>query len=214
MKRILVIEDQPQMRRNLLVILQHEGYLAEGAVNGRVGVEMAVANPPDLILCDIMMPELNGYEVLDALRSDDVTSGIPFIFLTAKGEREDQRTGMDCGADDYLTKPMMREELLGAISARLKKQEQQIARLKERMAAMKLQPQFTSPAPLEKSGLTARESEVLFWVAQGKANADVSAILGLSVLTVKKHLCHIFEKLGVESRHAATVWALETLSQE
>lgn len=200
------------MRRNLVLILQREGFLAEGAANGRFGIEMARTNEPDLILCDIMMPEVDGYEVLRTLRADPLTADVPFIFLTAKGQREDLRTGMDCGADDYLTKPMFREELLSAISARLRKQEQQEQRLRDKIAAMNFQPNFSSPAPLEIKGLTAREAEVLFWVAQGKANADVGSILNLSALTVKKHLAHIFEKLGVESRHAATVWALEILS--
>jgi DNA-binding NarL/FixJ family response regulator len=212
MKKILVIEDQPQMRRNLLLILQREGFDAAGAVNGREGVQMAMADPPDLILCDIMMPELDGYGVLDALRADAVTSDVPFIFLTAKGQRVDQRAGMDYGADDYLTKPLMREELLNAINARLKRQELQEQRQREKIAAMKFQPNFTSPVPLESAGITPREAEVLFWVAQGKANGDVAGILNVSVLTVKKHLQNIFQKLGVENRHCAAVRALEILS--
>jgi DNA-binding response OmpR family regulator len=118
MKKILVIEDEPEMRRNVLTILRFEKYQAIGAENGVSGIEMARSQKPDLILCDVMMPQLDGHGVLQALRKDGATANIPFIFLTAKGDKIDQRSGMDLGADDYLTKPVSRAELLSAISAR------------------------------------------------------------------------------------------------
>lgn len=121
MKKILVIEDHAPMRRNLLMILEMEGFQAIGAEDGRKGVELARTEVPDLILCDVMLPELNGYAVLTALRDDVQTAKIPFIFLTAKGERIDVRMGMNCGADDYLTKPVEHAELLAAIAARLQR---------------------------------------------------------------------------------------------
>src|SRR5689334_24605851 len=110
MKRILVIEDQPVMRRNIQTILEMEGFDVAVAENGRKGVAAAQSAPPDLILCDVMMPELDGYGVLSALREDGKTATIPFIFLTAKGEKNDLRTGMNLGADDYLAKPVSSEE--------------------------------------------------------------------------------------------------------
>ncbi len=212
MKRILVIEDQPLMRRNLLIILEREGFKPEAAPNGRIGLEMAKANPPDLILCDIMMPELDGYGVLEALRAHRLTADVPFIFLTAKGDRIDLRTGMNCGADDYLTKPVVKDELIAAVNARLCRQEEQERRLQERIREIGFKPDFASPAPLESLGLTPREAEVLFWVAQGKTNVEVGAVLGMSDLTAKKHLANIFEKLGLENRHAATLRAIEAIS--
>jgi len=213
MKRILVIEDQPLMRRNLLIILGREGFQPEGAPNGRIGLEMARANPPDLILCDIMMPELDGYSVLERLRADRLTADVPFIFLTAKGERIDQRTGMNCGADDYLTKPVVKDELLAAVNARLWRHEEQENRIRERIREIAFKPEFTSSVPLETLGLSPREAEVLFWVAQGKTNAEVGCVIGMSDLTAKKHLASIYEKLGVENRHAAALRALEILSK-
>src|SRR5689334_13484298 len=112
MKRILLIEDQPVMRRNIATILEMEGYSVMSAVDGRQGLEMAKSiPPPDIILCDVMMPELDGYGVLAALRECAPTATIPFIFLTAKGEKADLRTGMNLGADDYLTKPVSRDDL-------------------------------------------------------------------------------------------------------
>src|SRR5258708_35173955 len=119
MKKILVIEDEPEMRRNLTTVLRLEQFRALPAENGRIGVELAKKEKPDLILCDVMMPELDGYGVIPALRADTETVAIPFIFLTAKGENTDIRAGMNLGADDYLTKPGARPDLLDAIRARL-----------------------------------------------------------------------------------------------
>jgi DNA-binding response OmpR family regulator len=120
MKKILVIEDEPEMRRNLTTILRLEKFHPLPAENGRVGVEVAKKEKPDLILCDVMMPELDGYGVIAALRADPETVSIPLIFLTAKGEKPDIRAGMDVGADGYLTKPVAKPELLAVIRSRLR----------------------------------------------------------------------------------------------
>lgn len=121
MTKILVIEDQEPVRSNILEILEAENFEAVGAENGQIGVRLALKHQPDLIICDIMMPELDGYEVLTKLREDPAAATIPFIFLSAKTEREDLRLGMELGADDYITKPCSRTELLSAIATRLKK---------------------------------------------------------------------------------------------
>src|SRR5258707_7723046 len=118
MKKILVIEDEPEMRPNLPPVPRLEKFRAPPAENGRVGVELAKKEKPDLILCDVMMPELDGYGVIAALRADAETVAIPFIFLTAKGEKPDIRAGMNLGADDYLTKPVAKPDLLAAIRSR------------------------------------------------------------------------------------------------
>ncbi|OYW69157.1 MAG: DNA-binding response regulator, partial [Verrucomicrobiales bacterium 32-60-5] len=93
MKKVLVIEDHAMMRRNVLVILEMEGYQVASASNGREGLALVSTEQPDLILCDVMMPELDGHAVLRALRASPLTASVPFIFLTAKGEKIDQRTG-------------------------------------------------------------------------------------------------------------------------
>ena len=203
MKKILVIEDEPEMRRNLLTILKLEKFQPIGAENGRAGLVAVKRDKPDLILCDVMMPELDGHGVLAELRKDGETASIPFIFLTAKGEKEDLRNGMNLGADDYLTKPVARADLLEAVNARLRRSEQQAQR--------EFKPDFSSFAPLLKLDLTPRVAEVLLWVAQGKTNGDIASILGISESTVKKHLLEIFQTLGVETRSAATLRALEVL---
>jgi CRP-like cAMP-binding protein/CheY-like chemotaxis protein len=122
-KKILIIEDNNDIRENVVEILELAGYNVFEANNGRTGVDLAVKNIPDVILCDIMMPELDGYGVLYMLNKNPVTAAIPFIFLTAKAERVDLRKGMEMGADDYLTKPFDDMELLSAIESRLKKKE-------------------------------------------------------------------------------------------
>ena len=121
MKKILVIEDNKDVRENIAEILELSGYKVEQAINGKEGATKAKYLLPDLIVCDIMMPELDGYGVLNLLSSESITSSIPFIFLTAKAELNDMRKGMNMGADDYITKPFEDAELLKAIEVRLGK---------------------------------------------------------------------------------------------
>lgn len=123
MKKILIIEDNTDVRENLQEILGLSGYEAVVAENGKVGVEKAQSFLPDLILCDIMMPELDGYGVLHILSRNAKTADIPFIFLTAKAEKEDFRKGMSLGADDYIIKPFDDMALLQTIESRLQKSE-------------------------------------------------------------------------------------------
>ena len=153
-----------------------------------------------------MMPELDGYGVLQALQTDASLARIPFIFLTAKGEKEDLRSGMNLGADDYLTKPVANADLVRAIETRLRRSEQQAKR--------EFKPDFSSSEPLLKLGLTPRATEALLWLAQGKTNPDIATILGVTESTVKKHVQEMFDKLGVETRGAAAVRALEALNSQ
>jgi DNA-binding response OmpR family regulator len=121
MKKILLIEDNLEVRENTVEILSLANYNVVSAENGKIGVELAQREKPDLIICDIMMPELDGYGVLHILSKNEQTASIPFIFLTAKTEKTDIRKGMNLGADDYLTKPFDDTDLLNAIEARLRK---------------------------------------------------------------------------------------------
>ncbi len=121
MKSILVIDDNPNILDNTAEILELAGYKTYTAENGKIGVDLAIQHKPSLIVCDIMMPELDGYGVLHLVRKNEALKHIPFIFLTAKTERSDFRKGMEMGADDYITKPFDDLELLNAIDVRLKK---------------------------------------------------------------------------------------------
>lgn len=123
MIELLLIEDNIEIRENTAEILELAGYKVHTAENGKLGVEMALQNKPDLIICDIMMPVLDGYGVLHLLNKNDSLQHVPFIFLSAKSERSDLRKGMEMGADDYITKPFAELELLTAVERRLKKTE-------------------------------------------------------------------------------------------
>ncbi|EKU98862.1 response regulator containing CheY-like receiver domain and AraC-type DNA-binding domain [Leptolyngbya sp. PCC 7375] len=123
-KTILVIEDEAQTREIFLRCLKFEKFKGIGAENGSTGVRLATKHRPDLVVCDIMMPDMNGYEVLTSLRRNAVTAAIPLIFLTAKVTMADLRQGMTLGADDYLTKPCTVETFLDAIASRLKRQDE------------------------------------------------------------------------------------------
>ena len=208
MKKILVIEDERETLQNLVLMLEMEGFQPLSASNGRVGIELARRELPDVILCDVSMPEVDGYGVLESLRGDTATVSIPFIFLTAKGDKRDLRIGMNLGADDYLVKPAAADDVLGAIRSRLARK---AANERATLEKVELKPDFSSSKPLEALGLTSREAEVLLWVAQGKSNPDIAGILGCAENTVKVHLARIFEKLGVENRNAASMQAIDVL---
>ncbi len=192
------------MRRNIAQILEIEGFRVQTAPDGIAGIQLLREQRPDLVICDIMMPGMGGYEVLAQVRADVAMASLPFIFLTAKGEMPDLRLGMSLGADDYLAKPVSSTDLLKAVRARLQRATQQ------RQAFV---PRFDDAQPLEKLGISSREAEILLWMAQGKSNADIGTLCGISVGTVKKHANHIFEKLGVEGRTSATLRALEILAE-
>jgi DNA-binding response OmpR family regulator len=121
MKTILLIEDNQDIRENMAEIIEMSNYKVLTAQDGKEGVALAVEHKPDLVICDIMMPVLDGYGVIHMLQKNSDTNNIPFIFLTAKAERAEIRKGMDLGADDYITKPFNGTELLNAIEARLRK---------------------------------------------------------------------------------------------
>lgn len=119
MQQILLIEDEPLIRDSLEDVLNLEGYGLTTAHNGQAGLQAVQQRLPDLIICDINMPEMDGYRVLESLRADPKTRNVPFVFLTARSSRADQRQGMDLGADDFLTKPFTVDELMRTVKARL-----------------------------------------------------------------------------------------------
>lgn len=155
MVRILVIEDETILRNNIVDILEAEGFDVDQAENGYLGVQLAQARSPDLVICDVMMPELDGYSVLSQLRQDPTTALASFIFLTAKATTADVRQGMNLGADDYLSKPFLRTELLEAIATRLSKR-QSILQLQQQIEKLEqsnyLKDEFMSTASEELRG--------------------------------------------------------------
>ena len=168
--KILIIEDDAGIRRSLALSLKTEGYAVLEAADGRIGLELAAAESPALIICDVNMPEMDGYEVVAAVRRNSALASIPFVFLTARGERAEIRRGMNLGADDYLTKPFTREELLDAVKVRLQKHQESREALTEQLilASERLRSRFYSrltgqaeQAPIEDSLLSAGANRVL-----------------------------------------------------
>ncbi len=203
MTRILLIDDDPRVRQQCAALLRLEGYVVGEAPDGRAGLTAAQNERPDLIVCAVTMPRMNGHAALEALRADPHTARTPFIFLTGNGEMADLRLGMNLGADDYLVKPVEPEQLLAAVRARLKRAESAGGPARPTEPA--------SPEQLIELGLTPREAEVLFWLAQGKTNSEIATITGVQLTTIKKHLESIYPKLGVENRTTAAALALEKM---
>ena len=163
MTKILVIEDEQLVRENILDLLEAEGFDGIGAENGHVGITWAWDCKPDLIICDVMMPELDGYDVLKLLRKEPATATIPFIFLTAKADKDDFRQGMQLGADDYLTKPFTSADLLGAIAVRLERKatiaRQSEKKLEELRKSLTSKPRYTSTAVFDNEFTALKQSQ-------------------------------------------------------
>ena len=148
MRNILVIEGEENVRENILELLSAEGYSPYGAKNGEEGINLAREVHPDLIICDILVPKLDGYKVRSILIKEPSTARIPFIFLTAKTERDNMRKGMDLGADDYITKPFTRRELLQSIQVRIEKQGMLERLAREKMASLQVNASLGLPHEL------------------------------------------------------------------
>jgi len=148
MNRILIIEDEPTLRRQMARLLKYEGFEVLEADGGNAGVAAAGSGRPDLIICDIMMPDLDGFGVLQALRNRPQTAMIPFIFLTALAESRSLRHGMEQGADDYLTKPYTPAALLGSVRRRLEKRQRQLEESRQRAEEVSLAVAAALPAEI------------------------------------------------------------------
>jgi two-component system sensor histidine kinase/response regulator len=164
--QILVVEDDTQIRENITEMLTLHGFRVETAVNGREGISQALLHPPDLILCDIMMPEVDGYQVLDVVRNNRLIANIPFIFLTAKTEPADMRRGMVQGADDYLTKPFTLNSLLHTIESRLQREALRKSELKAQLEGYR---------------------HNLASVAVHEYNTSLTGIIGFSSMLIDQH---------------------------
>lgn len=166
-KKILVVEDEKPVRENLLTLLTEEGYNVLSAKNGEEGIVIAKNEKPDLIICDIMMPGIDGYQVLEELSADPDTRSIPFIYLTAKFEKEDFRKGMRQGADDYIFKPFRADDLLKSIEARF-----------ERIQVFK--GEISSPEPAENSGKYTIEDRMFVSVSGKPVLVKIKDIVFIS----------------------------------
>lgn len=200
MYSILIIEDNRSYCNIMKTILQMEGFDVRVAPNGQSGLARLRDKRPDLILCDVMMPIMDGHSLLEVLKSDTTLGDIPFIFVTAMDERADVRRGMSAGADDYLSKPFSADELLTAVNGRINRH----ARI--------LRNHRKSGSQEEYSGLcekiTKREREVLLMVGKGHTSRDIAERLGVSIKTVEVHRANLMHKLDAGNAAALARWSV------
>ncbi len=199
--QILVIEDEKILRENIAEIIAHYDFHAITASSGEEGVKMAAQFAPDIIICDIMLPGIDGYEVLNNVKQLPGLISTAFIFLTAKSTRTDIRTGMDMGADDYLTKPFTREELINSIKARVEKL------IKIRTCKLE-EDAFIASATESLAKLTKAERRVLSKISEGFTTPQIAEKLFLSTKTVENHRMNISRKLCLSGPNSLISFAL------
>ena len=200
MYSIVVIDDEPSYINMMEVIFQQEGFSVRSALDAQSGIAMLREKRPDLILCDIMMPGMDGHSVLDTLKSDNTLADIPFIFVTAMADHANVRRGMSSGADDYLPKPFSVDELLAAVIGRIRRHEQ-IRQDRDKSA-------FQKEQAILSQKITKREREVLLMVGQGDTSKGIAERLGVSLKTVEGHRANLMNKLGAANAAALARWAI------
>lgn len=208
-KRILVVEDEEVIRESVAEILELKGFQVLTASDGLQALSLLEIETPDLILADIMMPQMNGYQFYQRVRSNPNWVWIPFIFLSAKGAGEDVRFGKELGVDDYLHKPIDAEDLISAVIGRLRRYETLAGDGSKSPSAG---PRFEDP-PTRPAGMgfdiTTREHEVLSLMAKGKTNSEIASELIIGTATVKTHVSSILSKLNASNRVEAVTRAIE-----
>lgn len=200
MNTILILEDNPSICSNMAIILKMEGFSVSSAADGQSGLDTIRKNRPDLILCDIMMPSMDGHAVLETLKKEGTLAEIPFIFVTALEERADVRRGMAAGADDYLTKPFSAEELISAVIGRLHRLE--LLRMRGINTAFENERAFLN------EHITAREREVLLLVGSGATSREIAERLGISTRTAEVHRANLMHKLDAVNSAMLARWAV------
>ncbi len=203
-KRLLLVDDDPNLILLVKDYLEFRGYEVITAENGKLAWQVLDQDVPDLIICDIMMPEMDGYAFVDKLRQDTKLSWLPVIFLSAKGQIHDRIKGLNLGADVYIVKPFEPEELVAQVESSLK----QAKRLLD--SAPK---GFDTERKLEVSDsveLTPTEQRVITLVAQGMGNRDISVQLEVSQRTIESHVSNMLAKTGLHNRTELARWAIET----
>lgn len=211
---VLIVDDTPDNLALLSDALDDAGYMVLVALDGHSALNRIQRLRPDLILLDAMMPGLDGFETCRRIKADTGTADIPVLFMTALTDSEHVVEGFAAGGIDYVTKPINTDEVLARVAAHLRTARiLQAARSAAQSRGLSLDDEPAYSTLSMRFQLTEREVEVLRWVACGKTNRDIGDILGLSPRTVNKHLEHVYVKLGVETRTAATSVALAAMAE-
>ncbi len=212
MEKILIVDDEFDCQAVLALYLESQGYQVQCANSGIEALSMFEQNPPDLVISDVMMPEMDGFEFCRRLRSTRLGQLVPFIFLSGQGELESRIEGHSIGGDDYLVKPFQSEEILAKIKAQLERSHRihaEIVRLLQNSNSEMPRPSV-SPMPTPNPLPLSPAEERVFWeVIQGYTNKQISDRLFISPRTVQAHLSSIFSKLQLENRAQLVRFALE-----
>jgi DNA-binding NarL/FixJ family response regulator len=203
-RRLLLIDDDPNLILLVKDYLEFRGYEVVTAENGREALEILEQDLPDMIICDVMMPEMDGYSFVKHVREDARTSWIPVLFLSAKGQSQDRVKGLNIGADVYMVKPFEPEELVAQVESSLK----QAARIAERpgRGGIDTAPKIQVPFDVE---LTPTELRVVQFVARGMANREIAEELNVSQRTIESHVSNMLGKTGLHNRTELARWAIE-----
>jgi DNA-binding NarL/FixJ family response regulator len=202
-KRLLLIDDDPNLILLVKDYLEFRGYEVITAENGREALEVLEQDIPDMIICDVMMPEMDGYTFVNHVRQDERISWIPVLFLSAKGQSQDRVKGLNTGADVYMVKPFEPEELVAQVEASLK---QASRRSQQTTDGNENAPKIQVPFDVH---LTQTELKVVQFVARGLANRDIADELNVSQRTVESHVSNMLGKTGLHNRTELARWAIE-----
>ncbi len=204
LKKLLLIDDDPNLILLVKDYLEFRGYEVVTAENGREALEVLEQQTPDMIICDVMMPEMDGYSLVSTIRSDPKTSWIPVLFLSAKGQSQDRVKGLNIGADVYMVKPFEPEELVAQVESSLK-QASRLIQHKDSKGG-ESSPKMQVPFDVE---LTPTELRVVQFVARGMANREIAGELNVSQRTIESHVSNMLGKTGLHNRTELARWTLE-----
>lgn len=202
-KRLLLIDDDPNLILLVKDYLEFRGYEVVTAENGREALEALEQDVPDMIICDVMMPEMDGYSLVKHVREDPRTSWIPVLFLSAKGQSQDRVKGLNTGADVYMVKPFEPEELVAQVESSLK---QASRMMQHQTKGAENGPKIQVPFDVE---LTPTELRVVQFVARGMANREIAEELNVSQRTIESHVSNMLGKTGLHNRTELARWAIE-----
>ncbi|MEB3252301.1 MAG: response regulator transcription factor [Cyanobacteriota bacterium] len=201
-KQLLLIDDDPNLILLVKDYLEFRGYEVKTAGNGREALEVLEDNLPDMIICDVMMPEMDGYAFVKQVRENPSTEWVPILFLSAKGQSQDRVRGLNTGADVYMVKPFEPEELVAQVESSLK----QASRLIKQQLKAGTGSNLQVPVDVE---LTPTELRVVQFVARGMANREIALELQVSQRTIESHVSNMLGKTGLHNRTELARWAIE-----
>ena len=203
-KRLLLIDDDPNLILLVRDYLEFRGYEVLTADNGKEALNLLTQNLPDMIICDIMMPEMDGYALIENVRQDQRTSWIPVLFLSARGQSQDRIKGLNLGADVYMVKPFEPEELVALVESSLK-QTNRLLLYTDGIG--------DDSSPIQVAAtveLTPTELKVVQLVARGSANREIALQMNVSQRTIESHVSNMLGKTGLTNRTELARWAIET----